>query len=142
MVSDAYVTFVVNHRTAPRHTVVLAENHPEMRRLLSRLVQNDLDIVCAVDNGMSALRAVTEHEPSLAILDISMPKMSGIEVAQELKKLNLATRIILISIQSDRDYVQAMTSLGASYVAKVRMRTDLLIAIREMLNGRVFVSPN
>jgi len=142
MVSDAYVRFVVNNRTAPRHTVVLAENHPEMRRLLSRLVQNDLDVVCAVDDGISALRAVTEHEPSLAILDVSMPKMSGIEVAQELKKLKLATRIIFISIQNDRDYVQTMTSLGASYVAKVRMRTDLLIAIREMLNGRIFISPN
>jgi DNA-binding NarL/FixJ family response regulator len=98
--------------------------------------------VCAVDDGISALRAVTEHEPSLAILDVSMPKMSGIEVAQELKKLKLATRIIFVSIQNDRDYVQTMTSLGASYVAKVRMRTDLLIAIREMLNGRIFISPN
>ena len=112
-----------------------------MREQLSRLLQNDLDIVCAVDDGISAFRAVAEHEPSLAILDVSMPKMSGIEVAHELKKLKLATRIIFISIQSDRDFVQAMTSLGASYVAKVRMRTDLLIAVREVLNGRIFISP-
>jgi DNA-binding NarL/FixJ family response regulator len=112
-----------------------------MRKQLSRLLQNDFDVVCTVDDGISALRAVTEHEPSLAILDVSMPKMSGIEVAQELKKLKLATRIIFISIQNDRDYVQAMTSLGASYVAKVRMRTDLLIATHEMLNGRIFISP-
>jgi CheY-like chemotaxis protein len=108
-VDDASVTLVVNNRMAPRHTVVLAENHLEMRKQLSRLLQNDLDIVCAVDDGISALRAVTEHEPSLAILDVSMPKMSGIEVAQELKKLKLATRIIFISIQNDRDYVQTMT---------------------------------
>jgi DNA-binding NarL/FixJ family response regulator len=141
MVNDAYVTLVWNNRIAPRHTAVLAENHPEMRKQLSRLLQNDFDVVCTVDDGISALRAVTEHEPSLAILDVSMPKMSGIEVAQELKKLKLATRIIFISIQNDRDYVQAMTSLGASYVAKVRMRTDLLIATHEMLNGRIFISP-
>lgn len=141
MLNDACVTLVLNNRIAPRHTAVLAENHPEMRKQLSRLLQNDFDVVCTVDDGISALRAVTEHEPSLAILDVSMPKMSGIEVAQELKKLKLPTRIIFISIQNDRDYVQAMTSLGASYVAKVRMRTDLLIATHEMLNGRIFISP-
>jgi DNA-binding NarL/FixJ family response regulator len=125
----------------PRPTVVLAEDHPEMRKQLARLLENDLDIVCAVDNGISALQAVTEHEPSLAILDVSMPIMSGIEVAQELQKLKLSTKIIFVSIQSDPDYLQTMTSMGASYVAKVRMRTDLLIAVREMLNGRIFVSP-
>jgi DNA-binding NarL/FixJ family response regulator len=141
MVNDPCVTLVWNNWIAPRHTAVLAENHPEMRKQLSRLLQNDFDVVCTVDDGISALRAVTEHEPSLAILDVSMPKMSGIEVAQELKKLKLATRIIFVSIQNDRDYVQAMTSLGASYVAKVRMRTDLLMATHEMLNGRIFISP-
>jgi DNA-binding NarL/FixJ family response regulator len=142
MVNNACVTLVLNNRIAPRHTAVLAENHPEMRQQLSRLLQKDLDVVCAVDDGISALRAVTEHQPSVAILDVSMPKMSGIEVAQELKNLKLATRIIFISIQNDRDYLQAMTSLGASYVAKVRMRTDLLVAIHEMLNGRTFISPS
>jgi DNA-binding NarL/FixJ family response regulator len=70
-----------------------------------------------------------------------MPKMGGIEVAQELKKLKLSSKIVFISIQNDPGYIQVLTAMGASYVLKMRIQTDLVPAIRETLNGRVFVSP-
>jgi DNA-binding NarL/FixJ family response regulator len=122
-------------------TVVIADDHPEMLEVVSHLLQEEFDIVSTVQDGVSALQVVTELKPAVVILDISMPKMDGIEVAQELKKLKLSSKIIFISIQNDPGYIQVLTAMGASYVFKMRIRTDLVPAIQETLNGRVFVSP-
>jgi Response regulator containing a CheY-like receiver domain and an HTH DNA-binding domain len=122
-------------------TVVIADDHPEMLEAVSHLLQKEFDIVSAVQDGVSALQVVTELKPAVVILDISMPKMDGIEVAQELKRLKSSSKIILISIQNDPGYIQVLTTMGASYVPKMRIQTDLIPAIRETLHGRVFVSP-
>jgi DNA-binding NarL/FixJ family response regulator len=122
-------------------TVVIADDHPEMLEAVSHLLQKEFDIVSAVQDGVSALQVVTELKPAVVILDISMPKMDGIEVAQELKRLKSSSKIILISIQNDPGYIQVLTTMGASYVLKMRIQTDLIPAIRETLHGRVFVSP-
>jgi DNA-binding NarL/FixJ family response regulator len=122
-------------------TVVIADDHPEMLEVVSHLLQEEFDIVSTVQDGVSALQVVTELKPAVVILDISMPKMDGIEVAQELKKLKLSSKIIFISIQNDPGYIQVLTAMGASYVFKMRIRTDLVPAIQETLNGRLFVSP-
>ena len=122
-------------------TVVIADDHPEMLEAVSQSLREEFDIVSTVQDGTSALQVVTELKPAVVILDISMPKMGGIEVAQELKRLKLSSKIIFISIQNDPGYVQVLTSMGASYVLKRRIQTDLIPAIRETLHGRVFVSP-
>jgi len=122
-------------------TVVIADDHPEMLEAVSQSLREEFDIVSTVQDGASALQAVTELKPAVVILDISMPKMGGIEVAQELKRLKSSSKIILISIQNDPGYIQVLTTMGASYVLKMRIQTDLIPAIRETLDGRVFVSP-
>jgi len=122
-------------------TVVIADDHPEMLEAVSHLLREEFDIVSAVQDGASALQMVTELKPAVVILDISMPKMGGIEAAQELKRLKLSSKIIFISIQNDPGYIQVLTAIGASYVLKMRIQTDLIPAIRETLHGRVFVSP-
>jgi len=122
-------------------TVVIADDHPEMLEAVSQLLREEFDIVSTVQDGASALQVVTELKPAVVILDIAMPKMGGIEVAQELKRLKLSSKIIFISIHYDPGYIQVLTAMGASYVLKMRIQTDLIPAIRETLHGRVFVSP-
>jgi len=122
-------------------TVVIADDHPEMLEAVSQSLREEFDIVSTVQDGTSALQVVTELKPAVVILDIAMPKMGGIEVAQELKRLKLSSKIVFISIQHDPGYVQVLTTMGASYVLKRRIQTDLIPAIRETLDGRVFVSP-
>jgi DNA-binding NarL/FixJ family response regulator len=122
-------------------TVVIADDHPEMLEAVSQLLREEFDIVSTVQDGASALQVVTELKPAVVILDIAMPKMGGIEVAQELKRLKLSSKIIFISIQNDPGYIQVLTAMGASYVLKMRIQTDLIPAIRETLHGRGFVSP-
>jgi len=122
-------------------TVVIADDHPEMLEAVSQFLREEFDIVSTVQDGASALQVVIELKPAVVILDVAMPKMGGIEVAQELKRLKLSSKIILISIQNDPGYIQVLTAMGASYVLKMRIQTDLIPAIRETLHGRVFVSP-
>src|SRR5262245_66463750 len=106
-------------------TVVIADDHPEMLETVSHLLQEEFDIVTAVKDGILAWQVVNELKPDVVILDISMPKMGGIEVAQELKKLKLSSKIVFISIQNDPGYIQVLIAMGASYVRKMRIRTDL-----------------
>jgi len=122
-------------------TVVIADDHPEMLEAVSQFLREEFDIVSTVQDGASALQVVIELKPAVVILDVAMPKMGGIEVAQELKRLKLSSKIIFISIQNDPGYIQVLTAMGASYVLKMRIQTDLIPAIRETLHGRVFVSP-
>jgi len=122
-------------------TVVIADDLPEMLEAVSQFLREEFDIVSTVQDGASALQVVIELKPAVVILDVAMPKMGGIEVAQELKRLKLSSKIIFISIQNDPGYIQVLTAMGASYVLKMRIQTDLIPAIRETLHGRVFVSP-
>jgi DNA-binding NarL/FixJ family response regulator len=119
--------------------VVIADDHFEMLEAVSQLLQVTFDVVSTVQDGISALRVVAELSPAVVILDISMPKMSGLEVAREIKKRKLSSEIVFMAIQNDPDYIQAMTAMGASCVLKMRMRTDLIPAIWVALNGGVFV---
>lgn len=121
-------------------TVLIAEDHPEMLEEVSAVLQGEFEIVSAVRDGLSAVRMAVELKPAVVILDMSMPGMGGFEVAQELGRLQPSTRIVFITIQYDPDDVQVMTSIGASCVLKMRLRTDLIPAIREALSGRAFVS--
>lgn len=94
------------------------------------------DVVAAVENGTLAVRAVSEQRPDVAILDIAMPGLNGIEAAQRLVQMRSPAKIIFLTIQADPDYIQAAEALGAGFVLKSRMRTDLLPAIEKAIGRR------
>jgi DNA-binding NarL/FixJ family response regulator len=116
-----------------RPTVVLADDHPEMLAEVLKFLQPYCQIVATVENGILAVQAISQWRPDIAILDIAMPGMTGIEAAQRLRDTKSSTSIIFLTIQSDPDYVQAADALGARLVIKSRMRSDLLLAIETAL---------
>jgi DNA-binding NarL/FixJ family response regulator len=116
-----------------RPTVVLADDHPGMLAAVSKFLQPHCQIVAAVENGILAVQATREWRPDIAILDIAMPGMTGIEAAQRLCEMTSSTRIIFLTLQSDPAYIQAADALGAGFVLKSRMRSDLLLAIETAL---------
>ena len=129
-------------RTAVRRPrVVLADDHRAMLDEVSRLLDPDAEIVASVSDGAAAVQAVTECEPDAVVLDIAMPGTGGIEAARQLRAAGYSTRIIFLTVQSDPEYARIAESLKASYVLKARMRSDLPLALREALAGRVFHSP-
>jgi DNA-binding NarL/FixJ family response regulator len=111
-----------------------------MREAAATFLQNGFDVVATVANGALAVRTVEDLQPDIVVLDIAMPVMGGMEAAREIRRMGLSTRIIFLSIQQDRDYIDAAVEMGASYVLKSRMKSDLLMAIDETLAGREFVS--
>jgi two-component system, NarL family, response regulator DegU len=124
----------------PRTTIVLADDNRAIREETALLLQEHFDVVATVDDGARAVQTVSDLHPDVVILDIAMPVKGGIEAAREIKRAGLSTKIVFLSIQVDRDYVEAASEMGASYVLKPRMKSDLLTAIRETLAGREFVS--
>ena len=121
--------------------VVLADDHRAMLTAVRTLLQPRFNVLAAVENGLLAVEAVAKFKPELAVLDIAMPQMSGIAAAHEIRSLGLPTKIVFLTIQADPEYIQAAQDLGAGYVLKSRMHSDLLLAIGETLAGRAFVSP-
>ena len=126
---------------APKPKLILADDHAAMLRELTRLLQRDYEVVAAAADGDSAVEFAKEFKPDLMLLDIHMPRMGGIEAAQELRRLGYAGKVVFLTIERDPEYVSLATATGASYVLKSRMHRDLLTAIRETLAGNTFVSP-
>ena len=125
--------------TRPR--ILLADDHHEMREVVTRLLEPEFEIVGAVKDGNSLLKAAATLNPDLCILDITMPFVSGIEATAQLKAGASAPKVIILTIHEDVDFVEAALKSGASgYVVKSHMASDLRPAVKTVLAGRSFVS--
>ena len=122
--------------------VVIADDHFAMLAKVANLLERRFEILAAVENGSLALEAIANLRPAVAVLDIAMPEMSGIEVGKQIRRIGIPTKIVFLTIQSDPEYVEVAADLAAGFVLKPRMQTDLLIAMEETLAGRPFVSPS
>ena len=123
--------------------LLIAENHPAMRARLTSLLQRDFDVVASVAGGLAAVEAASRFLPDLVILDVSMPTLDGPDVARRVKAQGCNAKIVFISVSSDLNQITACLAAGGdAYVSKMRMATDLIHAITEVLAGRRFVSPD
>jgi len=124
-----------------RARILLADDHQEMRDVVVHLLEKDFDIVHTAEDGRAFLDAAQKLKPDLCLIDISMPLISGIEAATQLRESGSIAKIIILTIHEDGDFARAAFKSGASgYVVKSRMATDLLTAVDEVLAGRTFVS--
>ena len=129
--------------TLTRTRILLAEDHKDMRERVVRLLESDFEVVGAVEDGLALLEAAERMRPEVCVLDISMPRMDGIEAAARLRERAPAVRVVFLSVHEDGDFVRAALETDAlGYVVKSRMASDLRTAIREALAGRLFVSPS
>lgn len=94
-------------------------------------------------NGEETISAVQRCDPDVLVLDISMPKLNGIQVAARLHDSGCRTKIVVLTIQEHPTYISAAFSAGGSaYVTKRHMGSDLAAAIRAVFEGHSFVSPS
>jgi DNA-binding NarL/FixJ family response regulator len=123
--------------------LLLAEDHLAMREKVARLLEGDFDVIASVANGHAAVEVANKLSPDILILDVSMPILDGPEVARRLKVQGCKAKIVFLSVATDIDQVVACFAAGGDgYVSKMRMGTDLIYAIKEVLAGRTFVSPD
>jgi DNA-binding NarL/FixJ family response regulator len=121
--------------------VVVADDLALVLSAVSALLRESFDIVAMASDGHAALEAILEHEPELAVLDISMPGMSGIDVAREIRRHGNKTKIVFLTVHEDADILASCLTVGGlGYVIKIYMNNDLIPAMNAALRGRVFVS--
>lgn len=124
--------------------VLLAEDHTIVRKGLLALLSPEADIeVCGeVDTGSQAVKAVGTLAPDVAILDITMPELSGLEAARRIKKRYPKARVLFLTMHANEAYLREALLIGASgFVLKRAAPEELILAIRAAARGQTFVSP-
>jgi DNA-binding NarL/FixJ family response regulator len=124
--------------------ILLADDHNIMRRGLRLLLerQPEFEVVGEAADGRQAVEAVEATKPDVAVLDIAMPNMSGIEAAQRVRALLPQAAIIILSMHSDEGYVLRALKAGAKgYLLKDSAENDLIEAIKAVSEGKAFFSP-
>ncbi|MBS3736141.1 MAG: response regulator transcription factor [Candidatus Bipolaricaulota bacterium] len=125
-------------------TLVLADDHTLVRQGIETLLSgNDtLEIVGQAGDGYEALDLVDEHEPDIAIIDISMPRLNGLEAARKIEEKGLGTDVIFLSMYDDEGYIRRAIKTGASgYLLKEDAIDELEEAIESVRNGYHYMSP-
>jgi DNA-binding NarL/FixJ family response regulator len=124
-----------------RSRVLLADDLAQVLSAVAALLEKQFEIVATVKDGRAALEKAMALAPDLVVLDISMPGLSGIEVARELKKHGSKAKVVFLTVHEDADILAACLAVGGlGYVVKVLMQTDLIPAMKEALADRPFVS--
>jgi DNA-binding NarL/FixJ family response regulator len=125
-----------------RARLLIADDNDAMRYMFRMLAAAECEIVGEAETGQAALKAVTDLNPDVLLLDISMPGVGGFEVARILRHRTPELKIILASEHTQRVYVEEAFKIGVKgYVLKGAAVSDLPLAIREVLAGRAFRSP-
>ena len=123
--------------------IVLADDHEIVLEGLRSLLQHEegFEIVGEATTGAQAYELISDKQPDIAVLDIAMPDMDGVEVARKLRAEDCKTRILALSMHSEREYVKGLFAAGASgYMLKESALVELLRAIRTVYDGRRFLS--
>jgi DNA-binding NarL/FixJ family response regulator len=127
----------------PRIRILLADDQREILETVARLLKDEFDVIAAVTNGKRAIEAAVRLAPDLVVLDISMPVLNGIDAAACLKESGSRAKVIFLTVHEDPYIAEAALSVGArGYVLKERLASDLIAAIRQVLLGRIFISPS
>jgi len=122
-------------------SILLADDNPEVHIEVAEILEPEYEIVASVLNGRAVLDNWSRLKPDVIVLDISMGEPNGIEVALALRESGCESKIVFLTIHSDRDFVEAAMGAGGSgYVIKSRLRCDLVEALKAVLSEHEFVS--
>jgi DNA-binding NarL/FixJ family response regulator len=123
-------------------TVILADDHTIVTEGLKALLEPEFETVASVDNGRAAIKAVRDFNPTVIVLDISMPQLNGFDTAREIRKLAPKVKIVFLTMHTELSYVKEALATGASaYVIKHSASVDLVLAIRRAILGRTYITP-
>ena len=123
--------------------ILLADDHTIIRSGLRLLLEKESDfkVVAEAGDGRDAVRLVAEHHPNVAVLDIGMPQLNGIEATRQIAGES-QTQVVILSMHSDEGYVLRALKAGArAYILKNSAEADLIRAVRSVAEGKSFFSP-
>ncbi len=127
-----------------KYRIAIAEDHTILREGLRALLisEPDFDVVCEAGDGRDAIQCIEEHQPDLILMDLSMPRMNGLEAIKEIKKRSRTTMVMALTVHKSEEYILATLQAGADgYVLKDTTHSELVSAIRHVLSGKRYLSP-
>src|ERR1700679_1863088 len=124
-------------------SIVLADDHPVVRKGLKLSIEADskLTVVAEAGDGEAALALIKDLKPQVAILDIDMPKLSGLDVARQVANLGLTTKLIFLSFHRDEDFFREALEIGGKgYLLKDGATDEIVTAVHTVVAGQVYMS--
>jgi DNA-binding NarL/FixJ family response regulator len=125
--------------------ILIADDHGIVRSGVKLLLdrQPDMEVVAEAEDGVDALEQAVRLKPDVAVLDVSMPRMTGLQATHEIKKQSPATQVLILSMHDDERYLFEALRAGASgYVLKRAADKDLVDAVRAASRGEPFLTSN
>lgn len=125
-------------------TILIADDHPIFREGIRKVLERESSffIIAEAEDGEAALHKILELKPDVAILDINMPKMTGLTVAQRVSAMNLTTNIMLLTMLDDKKiFLEAMDAGVKGYILKDSAVAEILKAVTAVNEDRHYISP-
>ena len=124
--------------------ILLADDHTLVRAGIRSLLESlpDVEVVAEAEDGRQAVELVETHGPDVAVLDIGMPGLNGIEAARRISATSTRTRIVMLSMQTEPAYVRQALEAGAmGYLLKNAAVSELPLAIKSVMRGETYLTP-
>lgn len=119
---------------------MLADDNETILAHVRTVLGEEFDVIGSVGNGRDVIAEVRRLDPDVLLIDISMPIIDGLQAVSRLGS-NLRTKVVFLTVHEDKDFVSAAFAVGASgYVTKSDVTTELVPAIREVLDGNRYIS--
>lgn len=126
------------------HSVLIVDDHTLMRNGLEAMLQlePDYEVIGVASDGREAIQVAGELKPEIILIDLTMPRTSGIDAIVQIKRRHPSIKIIALTFHKEDKYIHATLEAGADgYVLKDDSRTELLNALASVLNGKSYLSP-
>jgi DNA-binding NarL/FixJ family response regulator len=125
-----------------RPRVLLADDHPALLEATTALLKRQFDVVGTTTNGATLVSEALRLSPDVIVADITMPVLSGIDAAHQLRESAFSAKIVFLTVHSEEQFVKACMAEGAlGYVLKSHMKAHLIPAIQAALVGQTYVCP-
>jgi DNA-binding NarL/FixJ family response regulator len=124
--------------------ILLADDHTILREGIRSLLEEepDMQVVGEAEDGQAALKLATLLHPHIAVLDIAMPRMNGLEAARQLKRCCPEVKVLILTMYDNEEYIRTVFAAGAmGYILKDAATRELLHAIRTIFRGEMVLSP-
>lgn len=124
--------------------IVIADDHPVVREGIRMCLEDwgDLSVVAEAGDGREAIERVREAHPDILLLDLTMPRMGGLEALPRIRRADSTTRVIILTVHNTYEYIrQAIAANVDGYLLKDTAPTEYVAAIRTVMAGKFFISP-